>query len=496
MAKRGGVGTLLASLRALLSNPMVRELLYASTTKRKCVYENGREVEASLLYHALARYSGDSANCPLTVSALNIFLKTMFKTLFLILNGNEEEAKKSLRDPSVRRGISLVLESLATYGVTVPQKMTAPFLIVWNFTNLCNLNCKHCYQRAGAPLKNELTLEEKIKAVEDLDRAGVAAIALSGGEPTIHPHFLRIVKEISDRGIYPAVATNGWMFANKTFLEKAMKAGLRYMEVSVDSSDPRKHDEFRGRKGAWERAIKALQNAVEAGINHAMAVTVTKNNLDEIEDILDLAESIGIKRVIFFNFVPTGRGEEIVEQDLDPIEREEFLRMIYREMKRRKIEIESTAPEYGRVTLQLSGNEEIAPTHFYVGGDPVIKSLAEFIGGCGAGRIYAALDPDGTVMPCVFLRVKVGNIKEKSFAEIWRSSPLMRALRDRNNLWGFCKNCPYREICGGCRARAYAYFKDPLGPDPGCIYNLKEWRQIVKELKQPVKKEVVATLKS
>jgi radical SAM protein with 4Fe4S-binding SPASM domain len=298
---------------------------------------------------------------------------------------------------------------------------------------------------------------------------------------------------IRDR--YPAVATNGWMFANPAFLEKAKKAGLRYMEVSVDSADPKKHDEFRGRKGSWERATKALQNAVKMGINHAMATTVTKYNIDEIEDMLDLAESLGVKRVIFFNFVPTGRGEEIIDMDLDPIEREEFLRTIYREMKKRKIEIESTAPEYGRVTLQMSGNQEIAPTHFYVGGDPVVKSLAEFIGGCGAGRIYAALDPDGTVMPCVFLRIKVGNIREKSFREIWATSPLMRKLRDRNNLWGFCRDCPFREICGGCRARAYSYYGDPLAPDPGCIYNIGEWKKLREQILESKKIEQKVVVK-
>ncbi|OYT51559.1 MAG: hypothetical protein B6U76_10835 [Desulfurococcales archaeon ex4484_217_2] len=169
--------------------------------------------------------------------------------------------------------------------------------------------------------------------------------------------------------------------------------------------------------------------------------------------------------------------------DLDPIEREEFLRKIYREMKRRGLEIEATAPQYGRVVLQMSGEEEVAPTHYYVGNDPIAKSLAEFVGGCGAGRIYAGIQPNGDVVPCVFLPIKVGNVREKEFREIWETSKTLLLLRRRELLKGFCGKCPYRNICGGCRARAYGYFRDILAPDPGCIYNLKYWNSLQQEEK-------------
>lgn len=453
-------------------------LLYISSCNAECLYHERKVVRAPILYHVLSLYAGEHVACNVNTRFLSFLIEGLLKLGFLVLRGKEEEAKNALRDPALRRGVTLVLKGLAYYGVTVPQKLPAPFLIVWNFTNLCNLRCKHCYQRAGMLLRNELSLEEKIEVVNDLDEAGVAAVALSGGEPTIHPDFLHIVRELASRGIYVAVASNGWLFANMEYLEKSVKAGLRYVEISVDSANPRKHDEFRGRNGSWARAVKALENAVKLGITHAMAVTLTKYNYDEVDDILDLAESIGVRRVVFFNFIPTGRGKDITEADLDPMEREKFMRFIYKEMKRRGIEILSTAPQYGRVALQLSGETEVAPTHFYVGGDPIVKALAEFIGGCGAGRIYAALDPDGTVMPCVFMPIKVGTLRKQKFTNIWSKNPLLNALRNRDNLKGFCRECPYRNICGGCRARAYSYFDDALAPDPGCIYNIRAWYKI------------------
>ncbi|HIH89787.1 radical SAM/SPASM domain-containing protein [Ignicoccus hospitalis] len=476
-----GMGAFLAGLRATFNNPLTRTLLRKASKRVTCEI-GGRTVTERVSFFAMAEYAGEKVSCPSAILTKS-FIKFTISTIAKLFKVKEEEVKAALSDPAVRRGLALVLEGLALYGVSVPQKFPAPFLVVWNFTNMCNLRCKHCYQRADKPLPNELTLEEKLNVVEQLDRAGVAAVALSGGEPTIHPHFWRVVKELSDRFIYVAVATNGWLLADKRMAEKAKRAGVRYVEVSVDSADPKKHDEFRGIPGSWKRAVKALKNAAELGMNAAMATTVTRLNVDEVDDILDLAEEIGIKRVVFFNFVPTGRGKEIIDLDLSPEEREEFLKKIALEMKRRNLEIVSTAPQFGRVCLQ-AGLGIVAPTHMYVGKpeeldmDKVISALAEFVGGCGAGRIYAALEPEGTVTPCVFLPVPMGNVREKDFREIWETSELFQKLRDRNNLWGFCRTCPYREICGGCRARAYGYFNDPLAPDPGCIYNKKYYEQL------------------
>jgi len=478
MAKRGGVGAFLTTARLIMGNPIARLILSSASKEYKCIYKDKGEVNASAIYHALSMLAGEDVTCPTSVRFLGILIKILTNLGVNAMGGRIEDVIEAVKDPALRRGISLVLRGLAEYGVTVPQRIPAPFLIVWNFTNMCNLRCMHCYQRADKPLPDELSLEEKLNLVDQLDRAGVAAIALSGGEPTIHPDFLTIVKAIADRGIYAAVATNGWRLADPEFFKKAIDAGLRYVEVSVDSADPKKHDKFRGVEGSWEKALKALENAVKFNTSHALATTITKYNVDEAMDIIDLAESIGVKRVVFFNFVPVGRGVGISNLDLSPEEREEFMRTIYKEMKRRgDIEIFTTAPQYGRVVLQVSGDKEVAPTHYYVSADPIAKALAEFIGGCGAGRIYGAIQPNGDITPCVFMPIKVGNIREKPFWEIWETNPILLELRDRDKLKEFCVRCPYRGVCGGCRARAYAYLRDPLGPDPGCINNIKFWNR-------------------
>lgn len=139
----------------------------------------------------------------------------------------------------------------------------------------------------------------------------------------------------------------------------------------------------------------------------------------------------------------------------------------------KNIQVLSTAPQLARVSLELSGGEIIAPTHMYISRAYWdLKVLAEFIGGCGAGRLYCALQPDGNVSPCVFMPdLVVGNIRETAFLDIWHNSEVMQKLRDRSRLKENCGSCEYKYICGGCRARALGYFNDISAPDPGCIHN-------------------------
>ena len=452
----------------------------------KRLVEKGPEGYRSRLDYILSMLIEDSKkehaslSCMMDYYFFKLFMGAMIKLLHL----SEEEFEAGIRDPSVRRGVELILRSLLTYGVTVPQKLCAPFLIVWNFTNACNLRCKHCYQNAGPkPLPNELTFEEKLNVLNQLDEMEIPSIAFSGGEPTIHPDFIPIVKEASRRGIYTAVATNGLAFASESFTDKALKAGLNYVEVSLDSTDPKVHDEFRGIKGAWELAVKGIKNVVKhGGASTGIAMTLTKLNKDQIGDMVRLAEELGVTRVIFFNFIPTGRGKENVAFDLTPEEREEALRWIYRESRRSSVQVVSTAPQLARVSWQMSQGEDVLPTHFSIPRSQTLRSLAEFIGGCGAGRIYAAIQPDGKVTPCVFMPIIVGDLREQTFKDIWENSEVMLKLRNKDLIKPPCGECPYRYVCGGCRARAYSYHGDYLAPDPGCLRGLMVSRGMKEEI--------------
>ncbi|MEM3521707.1 MAG: SPASM domain-containing protein, partial [Candidatus Bathyarchaeia archaeon] len=233
-----------------------------------------------------------------------------------------------------------------------------------------------------------------------------------------------------------------------------------------------------GVKGCFNKTIQGIKNLVENKIFTCIAATATKFNFYEIPDIIKLAKSLKVKRVIVFNFIPTGRGEDIINSDLSPKEREDLLIYLYNELLNGEIEVLSTAPQYARVCLQqslLKQTNVISPTHFASANlHGQTKALTDFIGGCGAGRLYCAIQPNGLVTPCVFMPIVVGDLRKEKLQDIWLKSKVMDELRDREKLKGRCDKCEYKYVCGGCRARAYAYYQDYLAPDPGCIRELEE----------------------
>jgi radical SAM protein with 4Fe4S-binding SPASM domain len=400
----------------------------------------------------------------------------------ILLRTPKREMREFFRSQTTRRGLASIVAGIAEHGVTRPQLLGAPFLVVWDFTHVCNLKCKHCYQRADKPLPDELTTQEARDLIKELADADVVAIAFSGGEPLLRPDFFELAAYARSLGIHVSVATNGTTLT-KEVAKRLKEIDVNYVEISLDGARAETHDEFRGIPGMFERTIEGIKNCVEVGLYTCIATTATKYNLNELQATYELAVELGCKRHMIFNFIPTGRGVELVQTDLSPEEREEQLNQIYNNLTSgRGCEAFSTAPQLARIALERvkESGGPLVSAHFAATTDlgEQTRLIAEFLGGCGAGRCYCAIEPNGDVLPCVFMPIKVGNIRETPFVEIWRNSPILNDLRDRSKLKGHCAVCEYRYACGGCRARAYGYFGDYHAPDPGCIRNLEYWQRL------------------
>jgi len=349
-------------------------------------------------------------------------------------------------DPTTRRGLLAVLSGIARYGVTKPQLLNAPFLVVWNVTNLCNLRCRHCYQGAGLRSPDELSTSQKLGVVEELAASGVVSVAFFGGEPLMATDFCHVAAKVKEEGMHLAVATNGTLISHD--MAKKLKAlGTDYVEISLDFADAEaeEHDRFRGVCGAFERTMQGIKNCVAEGTYTCIATTVTKLNVHRVPSIIELARRLNVKRFIAFSFIPTGRGTDTVELDLTAEQREELLRQLFIQSHTSGIEVLGTAPQYARVSLECSGDASVAPTHFCLGeASWDLKVLADFIGGCGAGRLCCALQPNGDVSPCVFMpNLKLGNLREEGFMDIWHNNRTLIELRDRSSLHCNCGKCEY-----------------------------------------------------
>jgi MoaA/NifB/PqqE/SkfB family radical SAM enzyme len=162
--------------------------------------------------------------------------------------------------------------------------------------------------------------------------------------------FFEVARYASDKGLHVSVATNGTLLTNSV-VERLERSGIAYVEVSLDGSDKETHESFRSVEGCFDKAIAGIRNSVEAGMFTCIATTATRHNIGQVPKIVALAKRLGVKRVIVFNFIPTGRGEDIVSLDLSPVQREILLEDLYEELTRGQIEVLCTAPQYSRVCV-------------------------------------------------------------------------------------------------------------------------------------------------
>ena len=455
---------------AVISLPTTRKMLRLSLKKCEAC---GRTV----LEAALDDYIGKTdRKCGKCRSLYSQVIGFWIEFLRRSLNVKRQKAEKLLADPYARRAITNLAATFAYIGIKKPLSIYAPFLVVWDFTHKCNLNCKHCYSNSGATRETELTTQEASAVVDQLADCGVTALAFSGGEPLTRKDFFEVARHAVQRGLYVSVATNGTLLTKEN-VKKLKQTGVHYVEVSIDGATAQTHDTFRGVSGAFDKALEGLKNCAEEDLCICMATTATKSNLAEMPAILDLAEEIGAERFTYFNFIPTGRGKSLYAEDLSAEEREKLMHYLLNRMSKGcKTTILTTAPQLARVALQCQGpggTGDVTMSMAHMQTATVSKKavpLADFIGGCGAGRLYCSLSPQGDVHPCVFLPINVGNLKTERFSDIWLNSELFNAFRNRVNLKGACGKCSYKFICGGCRARASAYHNgDVLSSDPGCV---------------------------
>jgi len=477
----GSAAELVRSFESLVENPLSRFVLKRATAH--CRKDGGRRAEVGLELNLGLR--GDAClSCRWTSWLIGLVLKRGVSTFGM----PEQDFREGIANPHWRKGLINVITGLADFGVRRPFVPSAPFQIVWNITRACNLRCKHCYESAGSKAKDELPDDKVLEGIETISRASVSSIAFSGGEPTLHPSILDFIGAARDRGIYVAVATNGYSFSDANRAREFKRAGLSFAQVSLDGLSPEVHDAFRGVPGSWEHAVAAIKNCVAEDLTVCVSTTVTRYNQGEIPAMLDLARSLGVKWYMLYNFIPTGRGMDMVSQDLTPDDRRELLETAF-QANCEGMQVLSTAPQYAPVikALTRSAGSVVVPTHFYNLDytNTRLEQISDFIGGCGAGRFYLAVEPNGDIYPCVFFphtpELKVGNLMDGDLELLWRSSPLLQALRDKDRLKGHCPDCENRYICGGCRARAYAYYHDVLGPDPGCINNAGFWEELSEE---------------
>lgn len=348
----------------------------------------------------------------------------------------------------------------------------SPFVIAWEVTHACAFACVHC--RADAQRKrhpDELTTEESFQLIDRMADFGHPILIFTGGDPMMRPDLVDLIRYATKRGLRCSLTPTATGMPTRKRLEAVKEAGIRRIALSLDSSDPAIHDQFRKVKGSWDRTMKILHNAQQAGLSVQVNTTVTTFNVDTLPDMVPFIEEVSAVQWSVFFMVPTGRAE--VKWMISPQQHEETFQWLYELSKTAPFDIKGTAaPMYRRVAIQrrreeVSGDEQVT---FQGAGFQYDDGLNRPTRGVNDGNGFLFISHLGEIMPSGFLPVSAGNVREDDVVDIYRSHKIFRELRDPELLKGRCGICEFKEVCGGQRGRAYGVTGDYLETDPACIY--------------------------
>jgi heme b synthase len=357
------------------------------------------------------------------------------------------------------------METYRPEGLNPTESTCLPRIIAWEVTRSCNLNCVHC--RASSrfgPYDQELDTGEAHEVLDQIREVGTPIIILTGGEPLLRKDIFELAAYGTQRGLRMVMGSNGTLITAGV-ARRIEQAGIKRVSISLDGATRESHDAFRKVDGAFDGAMKGISNLRDQGLEFQINTTITRRNLSELKEILDLAARIGAIAHHIFLLVPTGRAREMVNQELSARDYEDTLHWFYQQRAKVSLELKATcAPQYYRILRQEAASRGQNVNAETIGLDAITR-------GCLAGISYCFISHVGIVQPCGYLEIDSGDLKKLPFSQVWHDSPVFNELRDFSKYKGKCGRCEYIAVCGGCRARAYEAHGDYLSEEPLCAYN-------------------------
>jgi radical SAM protein len=376
-----------------------------------------------------------------------------------------------------------------------------PYIAIWETTQACDLACVHC-RACAQPQRNpfELSTEEAKRLIDQIAEMEVPVFVLTGGDPLKRPDIFELIDYARERGVHTSMTPSATPLLTRENIVQLKEKGLARLAVSLDGSTAEIHDTFRRVDGSYQCTMDAIRWAREVGLPMQINTTVTRRSIDDLDSMISLLETLDITLWSVFFLVPTGRG-----QMSDMISAEEFeqvFQKLYETAKRVKFDIKTTeAQHYRRYLLQRRTEERKAGVESMATNLPAAQAFPAALGGDGIQRAPRGLNDAkgfifishvGEVYPSGFLPESAGNIRKQRLVDIYRDSPVFRALRDTSQLKGKCGACEFKQICGGSRARAFALTGDMLEEEQYCTYQPKGWTGVAYAERATPRLQVIA----
>lgn len=341
-----------------------------------------------------------------------------------------------------------------------------PLLIYWELTRACDLVCKHCRANSIKELeKDELPTNKIFEIINDIKEnfSPQTVIVFTGGDPFKRNDLWDIIEYTHNKGVKFALAPSATPLFTYKHIEKLKQFKVESISLSLDSYDPKIHDEIRGKEKTFNLTIELAKAIKTYNINLQINTLIFKQTINDLEKMYEFLESeIKPHRWSLFLLVKTGRGENLQEPSKEEVEI--FNNKLYKIHKNSSFAIKTTElHHYRRTFIKRMLNEgktweDIKKTTIFKG-----SGIRD-----GNGIIF--ISSKGLVFPSGFLPIIIGNLKKTKLSEIYKKSEILEKLRDPDNYIGKCGYCEFRYICGGSRARAFASYKNYLASEPLCNY--------------------------
>lgn len=346
-----------------------------------------------------------------------------------------------------------------------------PLLAIWEVTQACDLVCAHC-RASATPHRDaaELDTDEGKRLLDRIAAMGTPLVVLTGGDPAKRPDLVELVRHGARAGLSMAVTPSGTPTTTTALIEALADAGLARLAVSVDGPDAPVHDAFRGVRGSFDESRRILETARRVGLPTQVNTSLHPGNVHAMRAMADFVDAVGAVLWGVFVVVPTGRASRSLLMGARAVEA--ALEELADLSETAPFDVKTTAaPHFRRILLARKARRVSLGVLHDVGPDGTVRGMRGITDGVG----FLFVSHRGEVFPSGFLPVPAGDVRHADVAEIYRTSDLFRSLRDVTQLGGKCGVCPFRRVCGGSRARAFAMTGDPMGEDPLCDYVPKGW---------------------
>lgn len=365
-----------------------------------------------------------------------------------------------------------------------PQKLRPPvnfeqrpMLVFWETTRACLLACRHC--RASATIKappGELTHAEGRDLIDQVAGFGrpYPILVLTGGDCLLRPDLFDLVDYAASLGI-PVALSPSVTPLTSDLMDQIAGSDVKAVSISLDGACADTHDGVRGIAGHFDSTLAVIRDLTAAGITVQINTTVMRANVAELADIAALVSHTGSHIWEVFFLVHVGRG--VATGSISPAEHGDVCHFLYDASSYGFVVRTVEAPFFRRVVSERRAGGPPPESPRY---GQLARHLGSVLGPPsrppsahttptrdGKGILFVA--HDGEVYPAGFLPLGLGNVRSRALSDIYRDDPLLRDIRAAR-FTGRCGRCPYADLCGGSRARAYAATGDALGEDPACPF--------------------------